>query len=169
MTDRDPSRLYETDFLAWAEAQAAALRAAPGIADFGVDLENLIEEVETLARQDFRAFEDGLRGGLSRLVLAAFEPNPDHAKRPLSEVTGHLQGARRSASPTALRRLDLDRVWAEAREEAGAGLPEGALPGASGACPFPVEALLARGLDLRAAVETLRSAARDVAPDPEEP
>lgn len=157
MEDDQNSNLYDTDFISWAETQAQALRANPGLSDQGVDLENLIEEVETLARQEFRAFEDALRAGLSRLIRAAFDPDAASARCALSEVTGQIREARYRGSPTALSRLDPDRVWADAWEEAEARLPEDALPEGPGPCPLAIESLMRRGFDLRATLERVRA------------
>jgi hypothetical protein len=44
--------LYDTDFCAWARAQAAALQAKDWAA---LDLGNLVEEVESLARSEYRS------------------------------------------------------------------------------------------------------------------
>jgi hypothetical protein len=157
MDDDQNANLYDTDFIAWAETQAEVLRANPGLSDQGVDLENLIEEVETLARQEFRAFEDSLRSSLSRLIRAAFDPDAGSARSALSEVTGHIREARYRGSPTALERLDHDRVWAEAWGEAESRLPEDALPDGPGPCPLALEGLLKRGFDLRATLERVRA------------
>jgi hypothetical protein len=48
---------YETDFAAWAFSQADLLRQEHFDA---LDLENLIEELETLGRSEYRAFESAL-------------------------------------------------------------------------------------------------------------
>src|ERR687884_1012100 len=49
--------LYETDILAWTEQQAAALRDLAGRRDLpnALDLENVIEEIETLGRNELKA------------------------------------------------------------------------------------------------------------------
>lgn len=154
----EPGPLYETDFPAWAEGQAAALRARPELARLGLDLPNLIEELETLAREEVRALEDGVRTGLVRLLLAAAEPDPARAAGPLSQVSGPLIAARRHLSPTGRARLDPDRLWAEAWEEAVAALPDGALPAEPFPCPIPVWPLLERGFRPREALERVREA-----------
>jgi NADH:ubiquinone oxidoreductase subunit F (NADH-binding) len=57
MNDNDVSSLYQTDLIAWAEEQAAVLREAPSqVAQLGLDLPNLITNVETLARQELISF-----------------------------------------------------------------------------------------------------------------
>jgi hypothetical protein len=49
----DPAQLYESDYVAWIETQVAALRQlAQSRPDPALDLEHLIDEVESLARAD---------------------------------------------------------------------------------------------------------------------
>ena len=151
MSAAETSTLYETDFIAWAEAQAAALRAVPDPSGLGLDLQNLIEEVESLARQDLFEFEDRIRTALTRLILAAHHPDPARARAELAGVSRPLIDARGWRSPTGLARLDPEKLWSEAREEAAADLPDGALQGDPTPCPFRLEDLLARGFDPREA------------------
>jgi hypothetical protein len=156
MSEPAPPDLYETDFVAWAERQAAALRALPDPSPFGLDLPNLIEEVESLARREQFELEERVRSALVRLLLAAVDPDPDRSRAALSGVSGPLIEARGLRSPTALSRLDPDLIWSDAREEAEAGLPSGALEGAPGPCPFRPKELLARGFCPQAALARLR-------------
>lgn len=157
MEDRPALSLYETDFIAWAEEQVSALRGVPNISDHGVDLENLIEEVETLAREELRKFEDAIRSAVLRLIRAAFEPDAELARIPASEVTGFLREAMQHVSPTVLDRIVPDRLWAEAWEEAETLLPEGALPEGPGPCPFATDRFLLTGFELRKALERIRA------------
>ena len=71
-----PGGLYDTDFVSWSEQQAAALREAR-YAD--LDLPNLSEEIEALARSDRRE----LRSRLTALEmhLLKFEYQPERATR----------------------------------------------------------------------------------------
>jgi hypothetical protein len=156
MTEPASDTLYETDFIAWAEGQAAALRSIPHLSPFGLDLPNLIEEVEALARRDLLELEDRLRSALTGLLLAACEPDPDRSRAAFSEVSRPLIEARGWCSPTALSRLDPDQLWSDAWEEAEAGLPAGTLEGAPGPCPFRIEELLGRGFSPRGGLVRLR-------------
>jgi hypothetical protein len=62
---------YHTDFYAWAQAQAQALRAK----DWAVlDLEHLAEEVEDLRKTERRAVRSQLRLILSHLLKWAYQP-----------------------------------------------------------------------------------------------
>jgi Domain of unknown function DUF29 len=62
---------YDTDFAAWAQAQAAALRAKDWAA---LDLNNLIEEVEDLAGRHRDAIEHQLERLLIHLLKYQYQP-----------------------------------------------------------------------------------------------
>ncbi len=67
---------YETDFVAWAEAQAEALRA--GRLD-ELDLEHLAEEIQGLAERDRRELRSRLRVLVAHLLK--WRHQPDHRSR----------------------------------------------------------------------------------------
>lgn len=63
--------LYDTDFYAWTQRQAALLRAE----DFGeVDWNNLIEEIETLGRSDKREVISRLEVLIMHLLKLTHQP-----------------------------------------------------------------------------------------------
>src|SRR5919109_178418 len=62
---------YDADFYAWAQAQAAALRAKDWAA---LDLDHLAEEVEELRKTERRAVRSQLRLILSHLLKWAHQP-----------------------------------------------------------------------------------------------
>jgi hypothetical protein len=63
---------YDTDFYAWTQAQAAAIRAK----DLAVlDLENLAEEIESLGRSDRRAITHQLERLLLHLLKWVYQPD----------------------------------------------------------------------------------------------
>jgi Domain of unknown function DUF29 len=52
----EPESLYDRDFFAWTQQQAALLRrAAAGEPSSDLDLQNLAEEIESLGKRDRRA------------------------------------------------------------------------------------------------------------------
>ena len=52
----DTASLYDRDFFAWTQDQAARLRAWPEhLRPNGIDVANLVEEVESLGKSDRRA------------------------------------------------------------------------------------------------------------------
>jgi hypothetical protein len=62
---------YDTDFYAWAQQQAAALRAKDWAA---LDLEHLAEEVEELRKTEAKAVQSQLRRLTSHLLKWAYQP-----------------------------------------------------------------------------------------------
>jgi len=63
--------LYETDFYGWIQQQAAMLRGR----DFAdVDLDNLIEEVESMGASERRELESRLETLLAHLLKWQFQP-----------------------------------------------------------------------------------------------
>ena len=66
---------YDTDFYAWTQAQAAALRAKDWPA---LDLENLAEEIESVGQRD----RDSIESQLVRLLLHLLKLTYDPATRP---------------------------------------------------------------------------------------
>ena len=67
----DKVSLYEQDFYAWAQQQAALARAGCPEA---LDLENLAEELEGMARSDRRAMERRLEVLLMHLLKWCYQP-----------------------------------------------------------------------------------------------
>ena len=94
------AKLYETDFYGWAEEQAARLRAR----EFdGLDLDNLIEEVEGLADTKLSGVLNGARIVMEHVLK--LEPRPavdprtnwrasvrEHRRRVQIDLTPRLQG-----------------------------------------------------------------------------
>jgi hypothetical protein len=75
----DLKTLYEEDTAAWAENQAAALRAAAHAAsNQELDWENLAEEIEDLAKSQSRALHSHVRNIIAHLIKLEHSP----AERP---------------------------------------------------------------------------------------
>jgi hypothetical protein len=66
-----PNTLYETDFYAWTQEQARLLRERRW-AD--LDLENLVDEVESVGRSDKRQIESRLDVLLAHLLKWKYQP-----------------------------------------------------------------------------------------------
>ncbi|MCC5624624.1 DUF29 domain-containing protein [Nostoc sp. CHAB 5715] len=112
---------YDTDILLWSERQAALLRdlkeRARGLSN-ELDLENVAEEIESVGRSEFRAFESYLRLILTHVVKAASNPDPALRAKWRSEIFGFQLEARKASTPSMLRRIDLDEVWRDAVRQA---------------------------------------------------
>jgi hypothetical protein len=71
----DLKRLYEQDFVAWCEATVAQLKA--GRLD-AIDIENLIEEIESLGKRDRRELRSRLRVLLAHLLKRLYIDLPEN-------------------------------------------------------------------------------------------
>jgi len=72
MVSSTSARLYDTDFYGWIQNQAAMLRGR----DFAaIDLDNLIEEVESMGRSEKRELENRVELLLMHLLKWAYQPN----------------------------------------------------------------------------------------------
>jgi hypothetical protein len=84
---------YDTDFYAWTQAQAEALRAKDWAA---LDLEHLAEEIDSLGKSDRRALVSHLDRLLLHLLKWRYDPARDprrgwqlsirHARREIAEL-----------------------------------------------------------------------------------
>ena len=66
-----PQSLYDTDYLAWIEQQAAALRARGGGAN-ALDYDNLAEEIEDLGKSEFNACQSFVERIIEHLLKLQF-------------------------------------------------------------------------------------------------
>ncbi len=136
------SNLYETDFAAWAEHQAEALRA--GRLD-ELDLENLAEEIGDLSNRERDAIESHLETLVMHLLKWRYHPGHRcmswHATIGVarSKIAKHLR-----RSPSLRRELPalLEETYADARSRAAGetGLPYEVFPAA---CPFTLDQVTA--------------------------
>ncbi len=141
--------LYEHDFHAWTQRQAAALRraAAEGVVDIDIDWENLAEEIESLGRSELHAMESALMRIIEHLLKLAWSPARDPRLGWMESVTVHrVRFAKLSRdNPGLVNRLNLAEIYADARKLARSaltlrdGLPASALPLS---CPFMLEQIV---------------------------
>jgi hypothetical protein len=109
--------LYDTDILLWSEQQAELLRHRSANA---LDWDNLAEEIETVGRSELHAV-------MSHLVLALLHDLKAEAW-PLSrdephwraEAQLHRDEARTRYTPSMAQRLDVEKLYRQARR----GMPE---------------------------------------------
>ena len=137
--DRQP--LYERDFCLWLEQQAALLRE--GRFD-QLDVANLLEEIEAMARKDKKAVKNNLLVLLTFLLKHQFQP----AQRSSSwrgSIVEHRRRLRYDLEESPSLRPHaaevLARAYADAREQASAetGLLLRSLPKSS---PYTLEQTL---------------------------
>jgi hypothetical protein len=136
------AKLYETDFYAWAEEQAARLRAR----EFdGLDLDNLIEEVEGLADTKLSGVLNSARIVMEHLLKLEHSPAVDPRNNWRASVREHRRRVQIDLTPRLQGLLadQLPRMYAMAREDAAAGMrdhgehaPADALPTT---CPYNID------------------------------
>jgi len=66
------ARLYETDFYGWTQSQVSAMRDKDLAS---LDLDNLIEEVESMGKSEKRELESRLEVLLTHLLKWRYQPN----------------------------------------------------------------------------------------------
>ena len=156
----DRPSLYDDDIVAWAEEQAAALRAlgARGELSNALDWENVAGEIESVGRSHIRAVEGLLIQTLAHLlkrVSAPLAPSSTHWRE---EIVTFQTAAWSAYEPSMRQRLNWDKVWRIALTTAEAGL--GAygnelLPGLPTVCPIDPADLLVERFDVDRALRTL--------------
>jgi hypothetical protein len=137
----DRQSLYERDFCLWLEQQAALLR--DGRFD-ELDLANLIEEIEAMARRDKKTIKSNLVVLLTHLLKHQFQPG-QRSSGWRGGVVEHRQRLRddfeESPSLRPHAAAVFARAFADARERASAetGLPLRTFPRSS---PYTLEQTL---------------------------
>ncbi len=121
LTEPDTHELYLKDSYAWALAQAAAMRRR----DFGaVDWENVIEEIEDLARRDAHSLRSQYARTIQHLLklqyrhpgesepVAGWKALIDHARTEIQEILDDSQSLK------ATRHDLLAKAWLRGRKDA---------------------------------------------------
>ena len=110
--------LYEQDFLAWTEDQAEALRTKQAGA---LDWENLLEEVESMGRNERNAMESRLSLLLTHLMKWQWQPEK-RGKSWIQTIREQRKAIRKilKNSPSLRSHVPemLAEAWAEARDDA---------------------------------------------------
>ncbi|MDR3518484.1 MAG: DUF29 domain-containing protein [Azospirillaceae bacterium] len=130
-----PNALYDTDFYAWANEQAALLRAGNLSA---ADIENIAEEIESMGRTEKRELVNRLTMLLLHLLKWRFQPGLQGAswratiKVQRRDLARHLKDnpSLKATVPEAIADAYGDAVIQAAAET---GLPESTFPVA---CPW---------------------------------
>lgn len=154
--------LYDTDFLTWTEEQATALRALAGRRDLpnGLDLANVIEEIETLGRSELKAATSPIRLILGHLVKAAMQPDSPALNHWKVEIAAWHGDAREEVLPSMHRKIDMDEIWRRAVREARVTLDRDGvvLPPVAAACPLPLDAFIGTEFDFDAGLAAAAAA-----------
>jgi hypothetical protein len=110
----DPGSLYDRDFFAWTQQQAALLRrAATHGPTSDLDLENLAEEIESLGKRDRRALISQIARVTEHLLKLQY--SGVHESRPgwESSVDVHRSKARRIVADSPGLKAELETILSE--------------------------------------------------------
>ncbi|BCM82048.1 DUF29 domain-containing protein [Methylobacterium indicum] len=149
----DQPSLYDEDVVAWAEQQAAALRALGARPDLSnvLDWENVIEEVEAVGSSQVSAVESALRLVLVHLIKHLSAPHLPPSQHWRAEVVAFQITAQDSYRASMRRKIDLDKVWRNAVVQAEANLTayhDAVVPGLPETSPFTLDDLVAESFDI---------------------
>jgi hypothetical protein len=158
MASAPGTELYDEDFYTWTQDQAARLRALRG--DNRFDADHVAEEIADLGRSELNKVRGHLRQALIHLMKAAASQADDPRAHWMAEAETHLDQARDAFSPGMRQSVDMAGLWSESSRTANRLLAAHGDPAVPSdlPCPFSLEGLLARDVDLDAAVETVRRA-----------
>jgi hypothetical protein len=119
--------LYDADILLWSEQQAELLRQRSANA---LDWDNLAEEIKDVGLSQLHAVMSHLRLALLHDLKAEAWPLSRDVPHWRAEARGHRGDARQHFTPSMARRLDVEKLYREARRR----MPETI----DGAHPLPV-------------------------------
>jgi Domain of unknown function DUF29 len=151
--------LYDTDVLLWSEEQAVALRALTEAESVpAADWERVATSIGNVGRSALAHVENGLRTMLVQ-AIAGYCDSDSLLRHERNRRThcGQTE-AECDISATIRARLDLDRLWREAFDQAMTEIPRrvlGVPPGIPRTCPFTLDELLADDFTYDRAVERL--------------
>jgi hypothetical protein len=154
MQHMDRPELYDSDILAWSEQQAAALRRLASRCDLpnDLDLENVVEEIESVGRSELRATESFIELILAHAAKAVSAPEGLAIGHWRTECIGWQAQILRAFAPSMRQRIDMDALWRSALRVAEAALAEhgrnlaAVLPGT---CPITLDDLLVETFEFR--------------------
>lgn len=109
--------LYEADVLEWSEHQARLLRqhAAGEAGNEAPDWTNIIEEIESVGSEQLHAVQSLLRQALAHMLKAEAWPLSGEVPHWQAEARRFRIDAAARFSPSMRQRIDLDRLYRQAR------------------------------------------------------
>ena len=139
------SDLYDTDIVEWSERQSALLRrlAAGERINDQIDWENVVEEVESVGREQLHAVESLLFQTFLHLLKAQAWPLSRDVENWRADARGFLAQASNRYVPSMAQRLNLARIYQQAIRALPEKLDGQAPLPVPEACPVTLEELLA--------------------------
>jgi hypothetical protein len=112
------SDLYDEDILLWSERQGSLLRgvAAGEPLNEAPDWDNIIEEVESVGREQLHAVESLLFQAVVYMLKAGAWPLARDVENWQGDARGCRVQARRRFAPSMRQKIDLAGIYADARK-----------------------------------------------------
>ncbi|HEY1935285.1 MAG TPA: DUF29 family protein [Acetobacteraceae bacterium] len=170
----DDTSLYDSDILAWSEQQAVVLRglAARGDLPNNLDLEHIVEEIESVGQGELVEVRVLLGRALTEIVLAWAAPDAEPIWERSGKLIGCLADAELRFTPTMADFVRLEDLWTssvrhavqrlEIFENTAAAARARTLDGS--ACPFSLAELLGERFGVRAALQKLNETETSASP-----
>jgi len=157
--------LYRDDVVTWADQQVEALRELARRPDLSnaVDWRNVIEEIESVGRSEWKGVESLFRNALTHLLKAAADPSSPSLDMWSNETARFLIEARSDFRNSMRQLIDLDRAWRVAKQLAATDLKRYGIPLAKelpDQCPLTLDELLDHGLTFEAALPQMKADTR---------
>ena len=138
------SDLYDEDILLWSEHQAELLRrlASGEPVNERPDWANIIEEVESVGREQLHAVESRLLQALLHMSKAEGWPRARDVENWLSDARGFRAQARRRFVPSMRRAIDVAGIYADALKARPTRMDGQAPRPVADDCPMTLDELL---------------------------
>jgi hypothetical protein len=138
------SDLYDEDILLWSERQSELLRrlAAGESVNERPDWANIIEEVESVGREQLHAVESLLFQALLQMLKAVGWPDARDVESWLADSRGFRVQARRRFVSSMRQKIDLAGIYADALRALPTRMDEQPPQPVAQTCPMTLDVLL---------------------------
>ena len=135
---------YDSDILTWSEHQSDLLRrlARGEKVNEQIDWENVAEEIESVGRDQLHAVQSLLRQALIHMLKAEAWPESRDAPAWRADAFNFRTQAADRFVPSMRQRLDLARLYHQAKRAVPRSVDGRAPLPVPDACPFTLDALL---------------------------
>lgn len=154
-----PNIRHESDFYGWTQEQAAILRGMSG-KETRLDVANLAEEIEDMGRTEIREITSLLRQTVAHLLKLTVEPGSQAKDHWFDEAVTFQSDAVASFSPSLKQRIDVEKIWRLASNEATRILENHGtqVPEFPSVCPLSLDELIVEDFDPKVAIGALSAA-----------
>ena len=159
MTRSDPVSLYDDDFFAWTQTQAAALRQMTPTTT-GIDIDHLAEEIEDLGKRDLREVRSFLRRFIEHIMKLEACSTSSAVLHWRAEARTFHQSAIDAYSPSMRQHLSAERIWQDARKRVRADLADVDIVMGPSESPLDLDDLLTPDIDVDAVLARMNAASR---------